>query len=410
MTNLSADRPMPLGPGTGPSFAVVFSPLRLWRDERWRGVVIQILVVFAFFATAAWLIGNVVANFAALEKSFGFSFLWELPANYDINQTLIAYSNQDPHLRAALVGLLNTAVVAVVGIIVATVLGFALGAMRLSSNWLVARLSYAFVEFTRNVPVLLHILLWHGIIVHTLPGPRQAISVGDSMFLSNRGFFIPKPVFDPGASALLVALVAGMAVAVLVRMYARRVQDRTGRYIPAPWIGAAAIVGLPVLAYFAMGMPIALEMPALRGFNFQGGLTLLPEFVALTWALALYTSAFIAENVRGGILAVDKGQHEAAASLGLRPNRILALITMPQALRVVIPPLTSQYLNLTKNSSLAIAIGYMDLVATLGRITLNQTGREIEAMILVMLTYLALSLAIAALMNWYNHRVRLVDR
>ena len=410
MTNLSADRPMPLSPGTGPSLAMVFSPLRLWRDERWRGVVIQILVMFAFFATVAWLISNVVANFAALEKSFGFSFLWELPANYDINQTLIAYSNQDPHLRAALVGLLNTAVVAVVGIVVATVLGFTLGAMRLSSNWLVARLSYAFVEFTRNVPVLLHILLWHGIIVHTLPGPRQAISVGDSMFLSNRGFFIPKPVFDSGASALLVALVAGMAVAVLVRLYARRVQDRTGRYIPAPWIGAAAIVGLPILTYFAMGMPIALEMPTLRGFNFQGGLTLLPEFVALTWALALYTSAFIAENVRGGILAVDKGQHEAAASLGLRPNRILALITMPQALRVVIPPLTSQYLNLTKNSSLAIAIGYMDLVATLGRITLNQTGREIEAMILVMLTYLALSLAIAALMNWYNHRVRLVDR
>ncbi len=383
---------------------------RLWRDERLRGVAIQILVVLGFFAATAWLIGNVLVNFAALEKTFGFSFLWELPANYDINQTLIDYTNQDTHLRAAVVGLINTLLVAVVAIMIATALGFALGALRLSSNWLVAKATYCFVEFTRNVPVLLHILLWHGIIINTLPHPRRAIGFGGSVFLANRGFYIPRPLFEEGAWVLLAALIVGIGVAYGVSRHARRLQDETGRYFPALWVGAAAIVGLPLLAYLAAGAPVSFEFPALSGFNFQGGLSLIPEFVALTWALSIYTAAFIAENVRGGILAVDKGQREAAQSLGLRPGRVLKLVILPQALRVIIPPLTSQYLNLTKNSSLAIAIGYMDLVATLGGITLNQTGREIESMMLVMLIYLSLSLAISAFMNWYNNRVRLVER
>jgi general L-amino acid transport system permease protein len=368
------------------------------------------LVLLGFFAAIAWLVGNVLANFAALDKTFGFSFLWEFPANYDINQTLIDYNNQDTHLRAAVVGLINTGLVAIVGIVLATVLGFTLGAMRLSSNWLVSRFAYCFVEFTRNVPVLLQILLWHGIIINTLPLPRQAISLGESFFLSNRGFYIPKPVFEPGSWILLVALAIGVAVAVMVHRHARRVQDETGRYIPALWIGAAVIAGLPTLTYFAAGTPVSFELPALRGFNFQGGLTLIPEFIALTGALAMYTAAFIAENVRGGILAIHKGQKEAAASLGLRPNRVLSLVVLPQALRVIIPPLTSQYLNLTKNSSLAIAIGYMDLMATLGGITLNQTGREMESMMLVMMVYLAISLSISAFMNWYNQHVKLVER
>ena len=373
-------------------------------------MVIQILVVLGFFAAVTWLVGNVLANFAALDKSFGFGFLWELPAGYDINQTLIDYNNRDSHARAALVGLINTALVASVGIVFATALGFVLGAMRLSSNWLVAKIAHCFVESIRNVPVLLHILLWHGIIIHSLPLPRQALRLGDSVFLTNRGVYIPKPIFEDGAWALLLAFVIGVGVAVLVRRHAKRVQEQTGRYIPAFWIGAAAIIALPVIAYFAAGAPVSFELPRLRGFNFQGGLTMIPEFVALTWALAIYTAAFIAENVRGGILAVHKGQHEAAESLGLRPGRVLTLVVLPQALRVIIPPLTSQYLNLTKNSSLAIAIGYMDLVATLGGITLNQTGREIESMMLVMLVYLAISLSISGLMNWYNKRVKLVER
>jgi general L-amino acid transport system permease protein len=383
---------------------------RLWREENSRGVIIQILVVLGFFAAIAWLIGNVLANFAALDKSFGFGFLWELPANYDINQTLIDYNNQDTHARAALVGLINTGLVAIMGIVIATVVGFTLGAMRLSSNWLVARLAYCFVEFTRNVPVLLHILLWHGIIIHTLPHPRQALGLGDTFFLSNRGFFIPKPVFEDGAWVIFAAIAVAIVIAILVRRHAKRVQDSTGRYIPALWIGAAVLLGLPAIACIAAGTPVSLDVPALRGFNFQGGLTLIPELVALTWALGIYTAAFVAENVRGGILAVHKGQHEAAESLGLRPNRVLSLVVLPQALRVIIPPLTSQYLNLTKNSSLAIAIGYMDLVATLGGITLNQTGREMESMMLVMLIYLAISLIIAGLMNWFNQRAKLVER
>ena len=383
---------------------------RVWREEHLRGVAIQFLVVLGFSVAIAWLIGNVLANFAALEKTFGFSFLWELPANYDINQTLIDYTNQDTHLRAAVVGLINTVLVAVVAIVGATVLGFTLGAMRLSTNWLMAKFAYCFVEFTRNVPVLLHILLWHGIIINTLPHPHQAIGFGQSVFLANRGFYIPRPLFEEGAWVLLAALIVGIGVAYGVRRHARRVQDETGRYFPALWVGAVAIVGLPLLAYFAAGAPVSFELPALRGFNFQGGLTLIPEFVALTWALAIYTAAFIAENVRGGILAVHKGQREAAESLGLRPSRALKLVILPQALRVIIPPLTSQYLNLIKNSSLAIAIGYMDLVATLGGITLNQTGREMESMMLVMLIYLALSLATSTFMSWYNNRVRLVER
>ena len=383
---------------------------RLWREESTRGVVVQILVVLGFFAATAWLIGNVLANFAALDKSFGFGFLWKLPANYDINQTLIDYNNQDTHARAALVGLVNTGLVAIMGIVIATVLGFTLGAMRLSSNWLVAKFAYCFVEFTRNVPVLLHILLWHGIIIHTLPHPRQAVGLGETIFLSSRGFYVPRPVFEDGAWILSAALVLGIVAAVFIKLHAKRVQEETGRYIPALWIGATAIIGLPAIAYVVAGAPVSFELPALRGFNFQGGLTMIPELVALTWALAIYTAAFIAENVRGGILAVHKGQREAAESLGLRPNRVLTLVVLPQALRVIIPPLTSQYLNLTKNSSLAIAIGYMDLVATLGGITLNQTGREMESMMLVMLIYLTISLAIAGLMNWFNRRVRLVER
>ena len=383
---------------------------RLWRDEAAHAVVVQLLVVAAVFGTIAWLIGNVAANFAALDKTFGFDFLWELPANYDINQTLIEYTNRDSHLRAAVVGLINTAFVAVVGIALATVLGFVLGAMRLSENWLISRLASVYVEFTRNTPVLLLILLWHGIIINTLPLPRQAISIGDAAFLSNRGFYIPRPIFESGAWIVAVALIAGVAAVALIYRRARRVRDATGRQLPAGWISVAAVVLPTGLAFFATGVPISFELPELRGFNYRGGLYLIPEFVALTWALAFYTSGFIAENVRAGILAVDKGQTEAARSLGLRPNRVLTLVTLPQALRVIVPPLTSSYLDLTKNSSLAIAIGYMDLVATLGGITLNQTGREMECMILVMIVYLAISLGISVFMNWYNNRVRLVER
>ncbi|MEE2746218.1 MAG: ABC transporter permease subunit [Pseudomonadota bacterium] len=386
------------------------SIVRLSRDENVRGVLVQITVLLLFFASAAWLISNVFANFAALEKTFGFEFLWTLPANYDINQTLVKYSNQDSHLRAAFVGLINTFLVAFVGILIATVLGFILGSLRLSSNWLVSRLAYIYIEFTRNVPVLLHILLWHGIIIHTLPHPRQAINFGDSIFLSNRGFYIPEPMFDSGSGPVAITFGFGLLISWLLYFYNNSRQKQTGKRLPLFWIGICATLILTWLVFLALGAPVTLNIPALQGFNYKGGIHLIPEFVALTWALAIYTSAFIAEIVRAGILAVDKGQSEAAQSLGLKQNKVVSLVVLPQALRIIIPPLTSQYLNLTKNSSLAIAIGYMDLVATLGGITLNQTGREMESMILVLLVYLAISLLISALMNWYNFRIKLTER
>lgn len=366
--------------------------------------------MFAFFAIIAWLIGNVAANFAAIDKTFSFRFLWELPAGYDINQTLIDYTNQDSHLRAAFVGLLNTGLVAIVGIILATVLGFSVGILRLSNNWLVSRMAYAYVEFTRNTPVLLLILLWHGIIINTLPHPRQALSLGGSVFLSNRGFYVPAPVTEPGFWWVAAVFCAGLVIAAWMYRRARRRQTETGRRRPYLVYGIGFVIALTAAAYWLAGTPVTLDRPALRGFNYQGGMTLIPEFVALTWALAFYTSGFIAENVRSGIVSVDRGQTDAARALGLTQNRTMKLVILPQAMRVIVPPLTSSYLDLMKNSSLAIAIGYMDLVATLGGITLTQTGREMETMLLVMLIYLAVSLSISWGMNIYNRRQRLIDR
>ncbi|MFT5486920.1 MAG: general L-amino acid transport system permease protein [Paracoccaceae bacterium] len=384
--------------------------LHLWRNEGVRAVGLQIFVVFAFFAIVAWLIGNVAANFAALDKTFSFRFLWELPAGYDINQTLIDYTNQNSHLRAAFVGLLNTGLVAVVGIFLATVLGFSVGILRLSNNWLVSRIAYVYVEFTRNTPVLLLILLWHGIIINTLPHPREALSLGGSVFISNRGFYVPAPVTEPGFWWVATVFCAGLVIAALMYRHGRRLRTQTGRRKPYLLYGLGLVIAVTAIAFYLAGTPVTLDRPALRGFNYRGGMTLIPEFVALTWALAFYTSGFIAENVRSGIVSVDRGQTDAARALGLTENRTMKLVVLPQAMRVIVPPLTSSYLDLMKNSSLAIAIGYMDLVATLGGITLTQTGREMETMLLVMLIYLVISLTISWAMNIYNRRQRLVER
>lgn len=382
---------------------------RIWRHEESRAVVMQILVIFAVFGSFGWLISNLVTNFAALNKNFGFDFLAQ-PAGYDINQTLIEYTNRSSHFRAALVGLLNTFMVAIFGIVLATIMGVILGIIRLSNNWLARNVTYWYIEFTRNVPILLHILLWHGIIINTLPHPKKAMSIGDVSFLTNRGFYVPEPIAEVGISVLYLAIVAAVVFAVFFSRYAKKLQSETGRQLPVFWVNLGVLIIVPMIAFLAAGSPITFEYPVLKGFNFKGGMHLLPEFVALTFALAIYTAAFIAENVRAGILAIHKGQREAAEALGLRPGRVMSLVILPQARRVIIPPLTSQYLNLTKNSSLAIAIGYMDLVATLGGITLNQTGREIETMLMVMGMYLAISLAISMGMNWYNSSVKLVDR
>ena len=383
---------------------------RLWSNQEARAVIIQIVTIAVVFAVLALVLRNVALNLEAIGKDFSFKFL-QAPAAYDITfSPFLEYTSRDTHLRAAMVGILNTLLVAVCGIVLASVLGFTMGVLRLSSNWLVNRMVYVFLEFTRNVPVLLHILLVHGIIITTLPPPKSAIPVGESMFVSNRGFFVPSPVFEDGSGLVAAVLVIAMVAALTFRRWARRVQDATGRIYPVFWISVAIIFGATGIAFLATGTPLSWQVPELKGFNFKGGMSLKPEFLALWLALSYYTASFIAEIVRAGILAVSHGQTEAAHALGLRPNRTMQLVVIPQALRIIIPPLVSQYLNVTKNSSLAIAIGYMDVVATIGGISLMQTGKEMETMIIVLGVYLVFSLVISAFMNWFNRRVKLQER
>jgi general L-amino acid transport system permease protein len=383
---------------------------RLFFDKELRSVTIQVITMALIFAFFFFIINNAVTNLETIGKGYSFDFLWDA-SNYDINQTLIEYDSRSPHWRAAIVGIINTLLVAVAGIILSTIVGFLLGVLRLSSNWLINRVVYVYIEYVRNVPVLLHILLVHGIIVNNLPIPKNAMMAFDgSLFLTNRGFYTPKPLFEPAMWAVLIAFIIGIAFTIWFKGYARKVQDATGKIFPVLWISLGAIILFPILVFFLAGMPLTWDYPALKGFNFKGGLVLRPEFVALWIALSLYTAAFIAEIVRAGIQAISHGQTEAAFALGIKPGRTMQLIVIPQALRVIIPPLSSQYLNITKNSSLAIAIGYMDIVATIGGISLNQTGREMECMTIVLGLYLMFSLMISAFMNWYNKRMKLVER
>jgi general L-amino acid transport system permease protein len=399
-------------------------------DTRYRSLTIQVAAMAVFMLLAAWLINNTAQNLADLGKPVEFGFL-EDPAQYDINQTLIAYNNQDTHLRAAFVGLLNTLLVAFLGCTLATIVGVMIGVFRLSKNWLVARIMTVYVEMFRNVPVLLWIVFFMAILIESFPQPRDFrgddatahMLLGDSVALTNRGFYIPEPLFSRSLGdlsvfgafdisldliALLAVLAGGLFVSGRIRNRADRIQNETGLR-PTTWYLRLGVVAVPVIALL-VALGFHLGYPALKGFNFQGGVHMRNSLIALWLALSFYTAAFIAEIVRGGILAISKGQTEAAAALGLRPNRIMSLVILPQALRVIIPPLISQYLNLTKNSSLAIAVGYMDITGTLGGITMNQTGRELECVLLLMLVYLTISLLISLVMNWYNNRVKLVER
>lgn len=385
----------------------VFS--RMWNDKESRSVIIQIFAFVAIITFFGYMANNAVENLERLGKDIDFGFLFQ-PSSYDINQHLIPYDSRSPHIRAMFVGIINTLLVAVAGIFLATILGFLLGVLRLSKNWITNRLAYVYIEYVRNVPVLIHILIIHGLIVNVLPSPRNAVNLADTAFLDNRGAHIPAPNFEPLFWIVFALIVIGIVFAFWFRRYAKMIQDTTGKHYPVFWICLGAVVGIPLIVYFLLGSPIVWDVPFLKGFNFKGGMDVRPEFIALWLALSLYTAAFIGEIVRAGILAVSYGQSEAAAALGLSRGRALNLVVIPQALRVIIPPLTSQYLNLTKNSSLAIAIGYMDIVATIGGISLNQTGREMECMTIVLLLYLIISLVISALMNWYNNRIKLVER
>jgi general L-amino acid transport system permease protein len=382
---------------------------RLWNNKETRSVLIQVITISILFAFVFYIARNVMVNLETIGKGYSFSFLGD-PASYDINQTLIEYTSRSSHFRAMQVGILNTLLVAFTGVIIATIVGFILGVSRLSKNWLIDKVAYGYIEYVRNVPVLLHILLVHGLVVHSLPRPKDALSFEETLFLTNRGFYTPKPLFEPAMWSVFIAFIIGVGFTWWFMKYAKKIQNTTGKIYPVFWISLAAIIGVPLIVYFLAGAPVTWEMPYLKGFNFKDGLVIRPEFIALTMALALYTAAFIAEIVRAGIMAISHGQTEAARALGIKENRIMQLVVIPQALRVIIPPLSSQYLNLTKNSSLAIAIGYMDITATIGGISLNQTGREMECMTIVLGLYLIFSLTISSFMNWYNKKMKLIER
>ncbi len=379
-----------------------------WYDERKRAVVLQILVFGGVVLLFAFFIYNAVVNLAQRGIASGFDFL-SSTAGFGISFTLIPYQESDTHGYAFLVGLLNTILVSVLGVIAATILGFAMGVLRLSKNWLVNKLAYTYVEVMRNIPLLLQIIFWWSLFLE-LPVVRNAFDLGAGFFLSNRGIQAPAPVLEAGWQAVPITLLVGLIATILLRRWARKRQEATGEPFPVGLAGLGLIVVLPLLAFFVTGMPVSMEDPVLRGFNFRGGFNIPPEFIALWFALTIFTAAFIAETVRSGIQAVSWGQTEAAHALGLSDRRTLRLVVVPQAMRVIIPPLTSEYLNLTKNSTLAVAIGYPDLVSVTAGTTLNQTGQAIEAIGLTMAVYLTLSLLISLGMNSYNRHIALVER
>jgi general L-amino acid transport system permease protein len=370
----------------------------------WRGFVVQILFVAALAWIGYEIAANARANLETQRITSGFGFLANT-AGFDVSQNLIPYSGSDPYTRVLLVGLLNTLVVSIIGIFFATVIGFLVALGRLSPNWLLSRISGGYVELLRNLPVLFQILFWYLAVLAALPNPRQSIALFGSFFLSNRGFVIPKPIGTAGFEPFAVAVLIGIVASWLLRRHARRQLFESGRVIRIwPYV-IGSLIGLPLLASLVFGAPVRFEIPELKGFNFSGGSRLIPEFVALTLALSTYTAAFIAEIVRAGIIAVHKGQMEAGASLGLSRGSTLRLVVVPQALRMILPPLTNQYLNLTKNSSLAVAIGYPDLVSVFAGTTLSQTGQAIEIIGITMGVYLLISLVTSAIMSFYSWRI-----
>jgi len=388
----------------------------LLNDTRYRSYTFQFIALILLIALMAFLGINLVRNLAEAGLNISYGFL-NVPAGYDINQSLIDYNSQSSNLRAAMVGIINTLLVAFLACITATILGVIAGVARLSKNWLISKLMSVYVEIFRNIPVLIWILMIYTLMTAVLPAPNQfrgdnatSSMLFDAFAFTNRGIYIPAPVWGPGSMIVVATFILSIIATIIYRRYAVSLLFRTGKLLPMGWPTIAILLVPSILMFFIMGSPIALDYPELKGFNFRGGLQIGAPLIALWLALSVYTGAFIAENVRAGIQAISKGQTEAASSLGLRPKRVMNLVVLPQALRVIIPPLISQYLNITKNSSLAIAVGYADITATLGGITLNQTGRAIECVLLLMLFYLTISLSISAIMNVYNNSVSLKER
>jgi general L-amino acid transport system permease protein len=380
-----------------------------WRDQRVRGIVFQLVVAAAIVLFSAYIVFNTAHNLRERGIASGFDFLGR-QAGFDISITLIPYTVESSYGRVFWVGLVNTIVLSVIGIFLATIWGFLLGILRLSSNWLVRKLAATYLETIRNIPLALQIVFWYFGVIATLPVVRNAVDINGIVFLHNRGISFPKLIPEAGFVSIPIALLLGIGIATLLKRWAAKRQATTGEQFPTGWVSIGVILGLPFLATLIAGQPWVWEYPELKGFNFKGGWVILPEFVAVLLALVAYTSAFIGEIVRAGIQSVSHGQTEAAYSVGLRPGPTLRLVIIPQALRVIIPPLTSQYLNLMKNSTLGVLVAFPDLMNVFAGTVLNQTGQAVETLLLAMLVYMTLSLLISAFMNWYNKRIALKER
>jgi general L-amino acid transport system permease protein len=384
------------------------SKVAIWYDPRKRSIIYQIVILLMVGLLGYYLISNTTANLQRQSIATGFGFL-QKEASFEIGESLISYSAADRYARALFVGFLNTLLVSFIGIILTVILGTFVGIARLSTNWLVSRLAAIFIEVFQDIPILLQLFFWYAFFYEMLPSPRQALNPLGGVFMCNRGLIFAVPEYHPAHLYMAIAFFAGCLGVYFLRRWARKRQAKTGMPFPVFSVSAGILILFPLLSWLAGGAPTAMSIPELKGFNFQGGLSVSPEFSALLLGLVLYTAAFVAEAVRAGIQSVSKGQREAAMSIGLRPNRVLQLVILPQALRVIIPPLTSQMLNLTKNSSLAVAIGYPDFVSVAGT-TINQTGQAIEGVAMIMLVYLFFSLSTSAIMNWYNKKIALVER
>jgi general L-amino acid transport system permease protein len=382
---------------------------KIWNDPVFRGRVFQGVVLAALIAFFAFIVNNTLHNLEVRGISTGFEFL-DQEAGFGIIQSLIEYNETHTYGRTFVVGILNTLLVSVIGILFATILGFLIGIGRLSTNWLIAKMAAVYIETFRNIPLLLQIFFWYFAVLGVMPHPRQSISWGEAIFINVRGIYIPDPQFSEGIGWVVASIFLTLAGIWFLKRWAHKRQDDTGQQFPVFYTSIAMLIAIPGITYLLSGTTLTWDMPELKGFNFKGGVTILPEFTALLLALTIYTAAFIAEIVRAGLQSVPKGQLEASRALGLKNSQMLRLVVIPQAMRVIIPPLTSQYLNLTKNSSLATAIGYPDLVSIFAGTTLNQSGQAIEIIFMVMAVYLTISLVISLIMNIYNKRMALVER
>jgi general L-amino acid transport system permease protein len=381
----------------------------VWNNPKYRALFFQALLIVGLVYFFYSVVNNTLSNMESRGISTGFDFLTE-KAGFGILQSLVQFNEDSSYGRTFIVGLMNTGLVAVLGIFMATLLGFGMGVARLSNNWLVAKLATMYIEIFRNIPLLLQIFFWYFAVLAGLPSARNSMSLGLGIEFNVRGLYLPGPIFESGFSITIVAFIIGFIAMFFMRRWARRRQDETGQQFSVGWSTLGLLIGFPLVIFWASGMPMSIEYPVLKGFNFAGGIAVVPELLALVLALTIYTGAFIAETVRAGILAVDHGQTEASLALGLKRGQSMKLVIIPQAMRVIIPPLTSQYLNLTKNSSLATAIGYPDLVNVFMGTTLNQTGQAIEITAMTMAVYLTASLLISSVMNWYNKRMAIVER